>query len=159
LSPLDLRAVTGGQQHEGLGIARLGRLAGAGVGAFRAIVLGRGVDPVALLELVGLHPRHVVLDDLRGLAHVHALSVGRNGWRQHDETEGSRKRGSSECTTIHGSDLSGWGSRCETVKRKFAAGSEKVTRQTPKKAERPRLVLSTQNRHLALRNSLRKVTG
>src|SRR5947209_5132787 len=71
LAALDLGAVARGKQQEGLRIARLGRLSGAGMRPFGAVVLRRRVDAVAFLELALLHSRHVVLHHLRHLAHVH----------------------------------------------------------------------------------------
>src|SRR6516164_3403175 len=53
---LDLGAVAGREQHEGFGIARLRCLARAGMGSLGAVVLGRGVDAVALLKMLLLHP-------------------------------------------------------------------------------------------------------
>src|SRR5439155_10582132 len=48
---LDLAAVACRQQHERLRITCLRGLPRAGMGAFGAVVLGRGVDAVALFEL------------------------------------------------------------------------------------------------------------
>src|SRR5712664_1390705 len=78
LAALDLGAVARWKQHEGLRIARLRRLPGAGMRAFGAVVLRRRVDAVAFLELALLHPRHVVLHYLGHLAHIlHALRLTR----------------------------------------------------------------------------------
>jgi len=67
--------------------------------AFGAVVLRDGIDPVALLEMLLGHPRHVVLYDLGRVLHALAL----DGRRLHSKREPhcSRQRGCREKARIH----------------------------------------------------------
>src|SRR5258708_23996145 len=99
LAALDLAAGAGGQKDKGRVVACLGRLPGAGVGAFGAVVLRHRVDAVALLELVRHGARHVVLHHLRRL--LHALRRSRTRLDGECQSEGGRKGRCSEYVTIH----------------------------------------------------------
>src|SRR5258708_2460465 len=88
LAALDLAAVACRQKHERLGISGLGGLAGTRMGAFSAIVLGGGIDAVALFQLVLAHSFLVVLHDLRRIGH--ALSAHGRSLRRERETNGGR---------------------------------------------------------------------
>ena len=126
LAALNLAAVTRWQKHERLGIARLRRLAGARMRTFRAIVLGGGVDTVALLQFVLGHLGHIVLHNLRRVFH----SLGVNDGRLHGkrEPDGGCQRRCNKHTTVH--DVFPLLVRPDagTGGQSFAPEAEKVTR-------------------------------
>ena len=85
-------------------IARLGCLAGARMHAFGAIVLGDGIDAIALLKVSGGHTRHVVLHDLRRISH--ALRTHPRRLSRQRKPYGSRKNRCDKQTIAHVEDLS-----------------------------------------------------
>src|SRR5260221_5622355 len=87
--------------------------------ALRAVVLGDGVDAVALLEMLSRRASHVVLDGLRRIG----------GLRARDRGSQSYGGGESCCgeNTVHGSDLHCCGPRIEANDIRFDRRSWRVT--------------------------------
>jgi hypothetical protein len=111
-----------GKHDEGLGIARLRRLAGAGMGALRAVVPGGRVDAVTFLQMLCGHLGHVVFDDLR---HFGGGRLRHGHLHREREANGGGKGGNSG-HTVHGGAPVG-GLIRETDNNRFAPERRKVT--------------------------------